>query len=232
MIDDDDDDEIPTLFSFLEFKLKMIRVLEETLIPTTIKFKAEFIPGEGDLEFAFRKIDFWLNNIADHALVFAHDDDASITAFIDEEAGKRRMGNVIMLTPKDPDDQHLAALFQAKLQALSGQSIGWGPIEVKSDNDMGFRFTFVGDSTAFLPRMEEWVGKHTYFDKPWWDRDDATCMDVRPPDDADVSITPEWAMSLDFLKDPEPGATSSLGGGKILKPEFRPNIIDGGKKED
>lgn len=233
MDDDDEDDDIPSMFSFFEFQLKLIRVLDDTLVPSTIKFKAEFIATaseNSELDFAFRKIDFWLTNIADHSVVFGHDNEEAIAMFINEAEGKRRVGNVMMLTPTDPDDQHLAAVLQAKLQALSGQSIGWGPIEIASDNDMGFKFTFVGDSTAVLPKMKDWVGAHTYFDQPWWDRDDGSTLDILPPEDADLSVKPEWAISLDFLKEPE--VPSALTGGKIVRPEFRPKVIDGGKKEE
>jgi hypothetical protein len=231
MIDDDDDD-IPSLFSFFEFKLKIIRVLDGMLIPSTIKFKAEFIAEDGDLDFTFRKIDFWLNNVVDHCIAFAHDDTTSIAMFIDDAAGKRRAGNVLMLTPNEPNDQHLAAIIQAKLQALSGTTVGWGPIEIKSDNDMGFRFTFLGNTDNYLPNMQQWVGERSYFDKPWWNRDDATTMDVLPPDDADLSVKPDWAMTLDFLKEPEQQSPSSMSNAKIVRAEFRPKIIDGGKTED
>ena len=44
-------------------------------------------------------------------------------------------------------------------------------------------------------------------------------------DDADLSKPPPWAYSLDFLH--ENAAQETV----IIRPEFRPTVIDGGKKD-
>jgi hypothetical protein len=126
----------------------------------------------------------------------------------------------------EPDDQHLAALFQAKLQALATSVMVFGPVEVQSDNQLGLQFTFVGDSNAVLPKIEDWVGKRSFFDKPWWDRDDGSTLDILPAEDADLTVKPPWAFSFDFLSHQKPTPTQV----KIVRPEFRPTVIDGGKK--
>jgi len=228
---DDDDDDIPAeIYTHFVFDIKIVRVMENVLIPSTLKFRMEFIPMETsedhEIDRAFTKMRWWLDNIVNKAIVFSHENSAAITMFIDEEVGHTRVGNVLMVTPEDPDDQHLAALFQAKMQALSGNCMAFGPVEVKSDNQLGLQFTFVGDSSAVLPKMSEWITGRSFFDKPWWDRDDGSTLDVIPPDDDDLSVKPAWAFSFDFLDQPR---KTTLTSGKIVRPEFRPTVIDGGK---
>ncbi len=230
---DDEDDDFPEIFNHFEFTVKVVRVMENILVPSNLKFRMEFIPmettEEGDVDRAFSKMRYWIDNIISSSIIFSHDNTHAIEMFVDESGGATRIANVLVLTPEEPDDQHLAAIFQAKLQALAGSCLAFGPVEVRSDNQIGLSFTFVGDSSAVLPRMANWVGERSYFDKPWWDRDDGSTLDVLPADDADLTVKPPWAFSFDFLDKPKTGSAS---GGKIVRPEFRPTIIDGGKDKD
>jgi len=220
--------DFPEFFTHFEFSLKITRVINNLILPSTLKFKMEFIAmdeaEEEHIDNAFTKMKYWIDNIANKSVVFCHENDVAIQMFIDTEKNVPRVGNVLMITPDEPDDQHLAAIFQAKLQALSGEVLAFGPVEVRSDNQLGVSFTFVGDSSSVLPEMTEWVGERTYFDMPWWDRDDASTVDTIPADDADLSVKPQWAFSLDFLiqKDKKQA-------GVIIRPQFNPTIIDGGK---
>jgi hypothetical protein len=232
MEDDDDDDFSPEIYTHFVFEIKIVRVIENILVPSTLKFEMEFIPmdtaEENHIERAFNKMRWWLDNVISKSIVFSHENSAAIQMFIDEEVGHTRVGNVLVVTPEEPDDQHLAAIFQAKLQALAGAAMAFGPVKVKSDNSLGLQFTFVGDSSAVLPRIADWVGERTYFDKPWWDRDDGSTLDVLPPEDADLTVKPAWAFNFDFLDKPKKTTETS---GKIVRPEFRPTVIDGGKSK-
>jgi hypothetical protein len=227
----DDEDFITEIFTHFVFSIKIVRVIENILVPSTIQFKMEFIPMDVDDEevnFVFTKMRYWLEHVVSESVVFSHENSAAIQMFIDENGGTTRVGNVIVLTPEEPDDQHLAAIFQAKLQALAGMSMTFGPVEVKSDNQLGLQFTFVGESSAVLPSILDWVGPRSFFDKPWWDRDDGSTLDVLPADDADLSVKPAWAFSFDFLSQQK---KKSVTNGKIVRPEFRPTVIDGGKSK-
>jgi hypothetical protein len=229
---DDDEEIITEIYNHFVFSIKVVRVIENILVPSTLRFKMEFIPMEEEdaeaINDAFTKMRYWLDNIVSKSIVFSHDNSDAIAMFVDEASGTPRVGNVIVLTPEEPDDQHLAAIFQAKLQALAGGTMAFGPVEVKSDNQLGLQFTFVGDSSAVLPKIGDWVGPRSFFDKPWWDRDDGSTLDVMPPDGADLTVRPAWAFSLDFLSQPKKIATTD---GKIVRPEFRPKVIDGGKSK-
>lgn len=209
-------------------EVKFIRVIDNVLLPTRLEVRAEVDvdPDASDdlINRAFTKIRFWFENIVAKCLVFSADNEAAIDMFINDQ-GTNRSGNMIMLTPSEPTDEHLAAIFQAKLNALAADTMLFGLIEIVSDNTVGLSFTFVGDGEACLPTVPEWLGERYYFDKPWWSRDDASTLDVPPAPDADLSKTPPWAYSLDFLH--ENTAQETV----VIRPEFRPTVIDGGKKE-
>ncbi len=226
----DDEGEMAEVYTHFTFKIKVVRVIENILVPSSIHFKMEFMTmetaEENQIDLAFSKMRYWLDNVVSKSVIFSHENADAIKMFIDEENGTPRLGNVIVLTPHEPDDQHLAAIFQSKLQALANSTMVFGPVEVQSDNQLGLQFTFVGDSNSVLPKIEEWVGKRSFFDKPWWERDDGSTLDVLPADDADLSVKPSWAFSFDFLSHPKPIASQ----GKIVRPDFKPTVIDGGKK--
>jgi len=229
-MDIEDDDFFPEIYNHFIFSTKLVRVMENVIIPSNIKLKMEFIPMDDadseNIDRAFTKIRYWLDNVVNNAVLFSYENEAALDMFIDEEGRNPRVANMLMLTPDEPNDQLMAAIFQAKLQALAGTCLAFGPVEIQSDNQIGLSFTFVGDSSAVLPTMDDWIGERSYFDKPWWDRDDGSTLDVMPPEGADLSDKPTWAFSFDFLDKPKVALGSS---GKIVRPEFRPTIIDGGK---
>lgn len=209
-------------------EVKFIRVIDNMLLPSWLEVRAEVDvdPEASDdlIHRAFTKIRYWFENIVSKCLVFSSDNEAAMNMFINDH-GINRSGNMIMLTPGEPTDEHLAAIFQSKLNALAADTMLFGLIEIVSDNTVGLSFTFVGDGEACLPTVAEWIGDRYYFDKPWWSRDDASTLDSSPAADADLSKPPPWAYSLDFLHE---NATQET---VIIRPEFRPTVIDGGKKD-
>jgi hypothetical protein len=229
-MDEDEDDLVPDIYTHFEFKIKVVRLIEDLIFPTTLKFNMELIPMDelepGEIDMAFTKIHYWLENVINQSVIFSVDNQVAISMFVDDAGGNTRVGNVLVVTPGEPNDQHLAAIFQAKLQAIAGDCIAFGPVEVRSDNQLGLKFTFVGDSSAVLPKMADWVGERSYFDLPWWDRGDGSTLDITPADDADLTIRPNWAFTFDFLEKPKQETKTN---GVIVRPEFKPKIIDGGK---
>lgn len=230
----DEDDLTPEVFSYFSFSVKIVRVIEDIIVPSTLKFKMEFIPLETatgeEVDRAFAKMRYWIDNVVNRSVVFSHDNSNAIAMFIDDKGANSRVSNILMITPEEPDDQHMCAIFQSKLQALSGLSMAFGPVEVSGDNQIGLSFTFIGDSTSVLPDAKEWFqDTRTFFDKPWWERDDGSTLDVVPPEGADLSVKPAWAFSFDFLEPKGPRSSTADGKTNVIRTEFRPNVIDGGK---
>jgi hypothetical protein len=222
-----------TMLEF-NFKISLVRLLDNTFIPSRIKVRAQtFITDDADeekIEAAFVKIEYWLDRIVNRSIAFSQGNPSALEMLIDQ-GGINRTANMLMLTPDDPVDQLLAVLFQSKFTALSAGALTFGAVRVSSDNVAGLSFTYMGDNEGMLPTMEKWIGqKRSFFEVPWWERDDASTLDVRPLEDADLTKPPEWAYSLDFLlrADDEEDQKQPT----ILRPTFRPKIIDGGKKPD
>lgn len=225
---DHDDEEEEALFISFRTRISVVRIIENVVIPSRIQIRADVDPSEdvteSQLSNVMSKVKFWFEEIVSHGISFSNDNEDALAMVISDE-GKNRTANVLMITPGDPSDDVLAALFQAKLNALGGGIVQFGLVEVKSDNPIGLSFTFVGNASKLLPSMENWMGEPNYFDKPWWNRDDSSTLDVVPPEGTDLTKKPAWAFSLDTFSVERDEAI-------IVKPAFRPTIIDGGKKED
>ncbi|RYF06925.1 MAG: hypothetical protein EOO77_26325 [Oxalobacteraceae bacterium] len=224
IIDEEDDD---ALYISMSFDAKMVRLIGTSFLPVKMKIRADVNPeadmSEEDVSIALMKIRFYFDNIVSKGVAFSFDNEEAMAILINE-AGRNRTGNVLMITPGEPTDEVLATLFQAKMGALSGGRIEFSLVEVKSDNQHGLAFIFVGNGARMLPTMEQWIGKRSFFTLPWWSRDDASTLDVIPPENADLSVKPPWAFSLDGI-----GAMTKASEVEVVRPSFRPTVIPGGK---
>lgn len=232
MSDDSDEDlEIPVILIDFNFEAKLVRMMDNIFLPSALSITAEVAQVEGasdaDMEAGFTKIKFWLENCFGRSIAFKRDNAAARSMLLDE-AGNNRSGNMLMVTPDDPDDSHIAALLQAKMTALSNDSIVFGNVTVSSNNTTGLTYTFAGDGDEVLPDMDNWIGPRTFFELPWWHRNDASTLDVVPPPDADLTNPPAWAYSLEFITAAMKPPASSV----VLRPSFKPTVIDGGKTKD
>jgi len=221
MIDDDD----KTLLINYTFKINLVRLIGRSILPASLKVTVEVENNDEstdeELTEVLEKISYWFDNIVSRCVVFAGHNEDAISMFFGED-GVNKSNNIIMLTPDDPSDDQLAVLFQAKLNALSNGHMEFGVIEIDSENHIGLSFTFLGNSDDHLPKIDEWIGLEYYFDEPWWNRDDASTIDIPPQPGTDLTKSPPWAYSLDFLR----GKQEPV----VLKPDFKPKVIDGGKK--
>ena len=224
-----DDEDAHILIDFKQ-QVTFIRLIDNVFVPSVIDLNAELLPtvslDDDEFEIALTKVRFWLETVASRCIVFARGNESALTMLLDDE-GRNRCGNLFMLTPYAPLDDHIAALFQAKLTALSNNAIVFGAVEVRSSNMSGLAFRFIGNAEDVMPSMEDWIGDRSYFDDPWWMRDDASTLDVIPPVGADLSKKPSWAYKLDFL-----GQAIRPTQDVVLHHDFRPTVINGGKIDD
>lgn len=236
---DIDDIDLPETELFVNFKhtFKTIRVIGNRLIPVTLKLKTEVIYDELDHEeeyhincqIALQKIRYWFDNCLSHGVIFSRDNEWALSSFLDEE-GKQAVQNRLVLLPDEPTDAILAEVIQSKMNALAGGHIEFGFVELSGDDTNGLSFMFTGDGLFNLPDMDEWIGEHSFFSRPWWNRDDASTIDVIPDESDDLNKPPKWAYSLDFIGDKLRNADSSSG--RIVRPEFRPKVIEGGVSDE
>jgi len=141
--------------------------------------------------------------------------------------GKQRLHNHLMITPCEPTDEHLAVLFQSKLQAISNDTMNFSYVRIETKAN-GLVFTYVGDWQVDLPAMDDWFDtKPYYFDVPWWQRDDASTMDILAAD-ADLAQPPPWAYRFDFIEN----AYNPQQLDNVVRGAFKPKIIRGGRTDD
>lgn len=219
------------LYLHYKQKFKASRIIENIIYPTRFKIESDLwldmdeLPQKDkdyNINLALIKINFWLTQILDNSIIFSKNNSFASKLFLND--GKPITENIMVICPNDPTDDHLAMLLQSKLTSLSKEYVIFGGITVTSDNSRGLSFTFVGNGEEALPGMGDWIGSRSYFSDPWWSRDDASTLDTIPAPDADLTKTPDYAYTLDFLGEsfrPSPETTTP----KVLKPKFKPTII-------
>lgn len=233
---DEHDDLMPNhLFISLRYEFKATRVMDRRLSPTTIKIKADISTLEDEseeygprMEIALSKMSYWVEQILDGSIIFYSDNDWALDSFMD--GAQPATHNSVVLTPDDPTDACLAELLICKLKALAGGAFEFHAIDIESSDGRGMGFTFVGGRPGeSFPENEEWLTDHNYFSKPWWHRGDASSLDVVPDEDADLNEPPAWAFSLGFIADQMAHSVGPKA--NVVRPEFRPRVIEGGKAE-
>lgn len=215
-----------TLYIHYTFDFSLCRLIDNLIVPSTCKVKAEVdILDENLVELAMRKINYWLDSVVSGCIAVAANNSIAFQMLLDENSTPR-LQNPMMICPDEPTDSNLCVLLQSKLQALAGGAFAVGVIELSSDNAEGLGFTYVGDSEDILPKMSEWINGPTWFDVPWWERDDASTFDTIAPEGSDLSEKPVWAYDLGFVaRDMMPQEAI------VLKADFQPRIIDAGDSD-
>jgi len=226
------DEEENGLMIEVEFNTKLIRLINNSFIASNFLIRAELIPlvekpNHDEFDISMSKCRFWIDNIFSRCIAFYKGNTDAAKILLDEN-GNNLSSNHLMITPMEPTDDHIACLLQSKLSALSNDQFTFGSVKVRSDSANGLIFRFLGDSDDVLPSMKEWIGERTYFEEPWWKRDDVSTLDVIPSEDADLNDKPDWASNLDALVQALRGSNEPV---KIMKADFKPKIIHGGKDD-
>lgn len=239
---EDEDDGINTMIDYTQ-KVSFVRFLGDSLMPAQLEVKAEVLPLEGcreiDFELTFAKVKFWIENVVSRCVVFSRANDVAIAMMLDPKSGKPNLVNHLMITPYEPTDEHLAVLLQSKMAAISEGALIIGHVRVEAKEGSGLVFTYVGDWEEDLPKMADWFSHQPYwFDAPWWERADASTLDVAPlAEDIDLKKLPAWAFSFDFIDrayniQPDDDKPKPDSGEDVVIRGFRPKIISGGREED
>lgn len=190
-----------------------IRILENELLPLYINVSAELIgkidSDEIEFQLGVAKLDFWFTNIVQDSLIFSVDNRWANETLLETSA------NFPLITPYEPTDPMLASIFTCKCNALANEKFSVGFMTIESERS-NLTYTYADDVMPDLPSMV--VGR-SYYDKPWWNRDDSSTFDVLPPEDGDLNDKPECFFSLDFLRERfnKPA--------EIIRPKFKPTII-------
>jgi hypothetical protein len=224
-----DDDFFTDAFTWMTFKFKTVRIIDNIITAHVNKLKTEVMVkedcSEQELSIALEKIHFWFDNIVSTSLIFCRDNEFALDMMFDEN-GKQRTGNFPMVLADDPTDDHLAMVFQSKLNALGDGSLMFSMIEMSSDNRENLTCAFVGHGEMCLPTMEEWVGDRSFHNVPWWARNDGSTLDIIPGPNADLTNPPSFGYDLGFIE--KQFLKEQSDAAIIIRPEFKPRVISGG----
>lgn len=132
-------------------------------------------PEQGMMsQVAYKKINEWISiNLSD--IIVCSIDSANEIMFCD---------NSIMTTHKEPNEIILAKVLLAKFRTLAGNHLNVLYIELYNENN---GMTHSISESLDLPSISYLGSKETYFDTPWWNRNDNTTMDYD---------TTEWTDEL------------------------------------
>lgn len=236
---EDDDVLVDDLIITLKQEFSAVRVMDNRMIPTKWRVKMEVIKADEpedaeaaeydfNIRVAFSKIRFWFDQVVSGCVMFERGNEWAQRACLADD-GSQSVANHIMLLPGEPTDELICKVLQSKANALSGNFLAFASIELESDDVHCLSYIYNGVGEFELPDHDEWIGEHSYFSKPWWGRDDASTFDVVPDEETDTQRPPDWCKSLDFLEDLMRPPTDTSA--RIIRPEFRPQVIEGGKSD-
>jgi hypothetical protein len=224
-----DDDLLPDAFSWMTFKFKSLRVIDNVLSSHMHSLKTEVHVKqsctEQQLSVALEKIHFWFDHIVSSAIMFNRDNGFALDMMFDDE-GRQKTGNFPMVMPEDPSEDFLAVIFQSKLNALGGGQVMFSFVEISSDTRENLSCGFAGHAEMYLPSMVEWIGERAFHAQPWWARNDGSTFDVIPGENADLSKPPQFGYDISFIEKQFLKENSEAA--IIIKPEFKPRVISGG----
>lgn len=229
---DDDDEDFTESFSSISFKFKTVRIVNNVITSFVNTVRAEvYIDEEAhdqDVSIALEKIHFWFDHIVSNGVMFYRENAFALNVMFDEN-GVAQSGNIPIVLPDDPTDDHLAAIMHSKLNALGNGVVNFGTIEIHSDTRENLIVTFTGYGEVALPGMDEWIGDRSFHDVPWWGRCDGSTLDAIPQEDSDLKKPPVTGIDMTFIEERfrRTGSPAAI----IIRPEFKPEIISGGKDD-
>tara|TARA_R110000868_G_scaffold130758_2_gene340598 strand:- start:5743 stop:6309 length:567 start_codon:yes stop_codon:yes gene_type:complete len=141
---------------------------------------------------AMNMLDHWLAMVVNDSIVVNlwHENQWPTTLGV--------LDNNIIVAPGEPDDFTLSMLFLTKMQSILGNSVTINSLEFVSDAGAGVSFTITPNSVD-LPIVEEWMGAHRFYDKPWWLRSDGSTCDIPADHDQDITCKPNILINLPEL---------------------------------
>jgi hypothetical protein len=232
---DEDNEILPNhLFISLRHEFKATRVIGQRLSPTNIKVKCDISTLDVDtddyavrMEIALAKMAYFFEKVVDNSVIINGENEWAAMAFLGDNGPET--SNNVMLCPEEPTDALLCELLLVKLKAITQGAFDFHSIEVESTDARGMSFLFVGGTPGeSFPTAEEWLTERNWFSKAWWNRADASTLDQIPSDEDDLNTPPQWAYSLGFIAEQmvEPNSKPDT---VVVRPEFRPKVIEGGK---
>jgi hypothetical protein len=181
------------------------RIFNSTLIPVNWELKIKLValgkknmPPEKQEELAntaYKRIYFWLDtNLPNIIMVNSENDDDMLIANI--------ASNMMMYIPGEPSDDLIIQLLHAKLNSIANDNMYIGEIELKgSDTTAAFSFE-CSDKEYDLPHtISEYVNGTSYFEIPWWFRNDGHCYEFIKNSDENFTFEELYGKITDPMEE-------------------------------
>lgn len=186
-----------------EKKVNVIRCIDTSLFPSDLSVKLQFqiINNFDDYYLAvlIGKIDYFFDFVVSNSIILDKDNTEMCGILLDADGFPTSDNNVI-LTPGDPSDALLSILFQTKITSFTNNFLDIFSIEVSSSNTIGISTKFLGNGIEHLPTNDDWFGSESWYDFPWWARNDASTMDAINYHTTDFEVPP-FMKSFDEIEE-------------------------------
>lgn len=229
---------VPAVLVTFNKKFKAIKVMGDKLLPVSINMKADLSyngdeDSDSDATVSLTKIKLWVDTYLDNSVLVSIMNEWGLMTFFDEHGFPSTSSNPILFPSELVTDDMLAQLISRKLNAIGGEPITVGSVEIETENTF-LSFIYTNEIEFDMPTMENWVGEVSYHSVPWWDRNDASSFDIFPSDDEDEEPLqfegdPLEKYDLSFVKNELIKTTGSSA--SIIRPNFKPTVIEGGKDD-
>ncbi len=133
----------------------------------------DIFQAQVDQNVSFSKILYFLENVVNESFVFKNDIMAEMHKYI-----ATSFDNNLMILPTL--EEHILVLaLHSKMNAIATQS-NIERIQLR-DLDLQLNYDYFSDEfddvVPALPSTSEWLGELSFWEEPWWDRNDASTFD-------------------------------------------------------
>lgn len=133
----------------------------------------DIFQAQVDQNVSFSKILYFLENVVDESFVFKNDIMADMHKYV-----ATTFDNNLIILPS-LEEHVLVLALHSKMNAIAVQS-NIERIQLK-DLDLQLNYDYFSDEfddiVPALPPMSEWLGELSFWEVPWWNRNDASTFD-------------------------------------------------------
>ena len=184
--------------------LDCIRYMESYLEPLKLNISFDLVATQesgDDLEvvikqghYALSKVLFWLETCLYDILIVQIGDKDGLTI-------ASMSNNPVMHTPLPPTEDVICRLLHSKIDAILNGNLAIGDIKISSKAE-SVSYVFNAEYSEYgLPyEIDEFLAVKSYFDKPWWRRNDGFSMEFILPEGEEEELSSQYDEIEDPLK--------------------------------
>lgn len=159
-------------YNIINKKIKIIRIFENFIQPCEIEisFKAKSLDDENQTVSCIKKMNIFIDEILECSVFISHDSPL-IDLFLEND--NLKVANNVVLLPKDPLDDVIAAVLFSKLKSLFKDFIEIDDFRLTSS-------LFYESEIIFEDDSDDYIKSFPYVENveiPWWKRNDFTTRD-------------------------------------------------------